>query len=241
MRTKIIMPIIAFIGLSCFVVLGSSPDLVGNFLESVSSSPVAEIFLTKTQTESQISTLPSGEKTQVSQVSSREISGIPNEVSIGELPEYMLYEQVFRLIIIFNDLAKSQEAKGEAVTQFRSYFKDEAKLDAQDDDFLTQTANNFNREIQIIDAQAEVVIEQLRQQYPVGSMPEGQLIQPSPELLKLQEQRNNLALHYRDQIRVLFGDDKFNEFETLVLGSFASTFRAMPVSSIPNGKNQGVE
>ena len=75
---------------------------------------------------------------------------------------------MFRLVISFNDLAKSQEAKGEAVTQFRSYFKDEAKLTAQEDDFLTQTANNFNQEVKIVDSQAEVVIGQLRQQYPIG-------------------------------------------------------------------------
>lgn len=154
-------------------------------------------------------------------------------------PEYILYDQVFSLIVIFKKKAEEQEAKGEAVTQFRSYFKDEAKLTAQEDDFLTQTANNFNQEVRILDAQAEVIIEQLRQQFPIGSLPEGQLIQPSPELLQLQEQRNKLALHHRNQLRDLLGEDKFNEFDNFVKGKFASGFRAMPLSSLPNSQDQG--
>ena len=228
MKTKIIAPLLAFIGLGSLVVLGSSPDLVGNLLES------AKVFFSNTETKTQ----PKQPRQIIAKPLTQEQSTLNQS---KEIPDYILYEQVFSLVITFNDRAKSQEAKGEAVTQFSSYFKDEAKLTAQEDEFLTQTANNFKQDVQIVDAQAEIVIEQLRQQYPIGSLPEGQLIKPSPELLQLQEQRNKLALHYRDQLRVLLGDDKFNEFDRFVLGSFASGFRAMPVSSIPNSKDQGEE
>lgn len=226
MKRKVILGIVSLIGLCSFAVLGSSPEFFKTVLESVQNNSISSAFSNrnaKTETNEEKSPLPA----------------TVQDEKVKEIPEHILYDQVFHLVIVFNDRAKSQEAKGEAVTLFRSYFKDEAQLNAQEDDLLTQTANNFNQEVQVIDAQAEVVIEQLRQQFPVGSTPEEQLIQPSPELLQLQEQRNKLALYYRDQLRVLLGDDKFNEFDNFVKGDFAAGFRVMPVSSILNKTNQG--
>ena len=233
MGKKSIMAIIALIGLSSFVVLGNSSDFVSKILETVKNNPIANVFSSSSQNESEKSSLRNGEHSE--RLLAPE-STVPEEPVI---PDYVLYESVFRMVIMFNEHAKLQEAKGEAVTEFRSYFKNEAKLTSQEDDLLTQTANNYAQDIKVIDAQAEIIIEQLRQQYPAGSISEDQLIQPTPELLQVQEQRNNLALHYKDQLRDLLGDDKFIVFDKFIQGRFASGFRAMPLSSIPNNQDQG--
>jgi hypothetical protein len=234
MKRKLIVPILSLIGLMSFVVLGSSPDLVETILESAKDNPITRIFTqSKNQSESQKSEVKSSKKVQRPEIVQKRMDEQQNEI-----PEYILYERVFRLAIEFDSLAKSQEAKGETVTQFRTYFKDEAKLTSQDDEFLLQTAKQYYQETQFVDAQAEVIIEQLRQQHPVGLLSEGELIKPSPELLQLQEQRNKLALLYRDKLKDLLGEANFNEFNSYVKGSFASGVKLMPVPTTQNTDNQ---
>lgn len=234
MKRKVILGIFALICLSSLVVLGSSPGLVNRLLETVQNNPITRVFSSSADSKLEKSGFRNGKPG-----SERLLA--PGSIVTEEsaIPDYVLYESVFRMVTMFDEQAKLQEAKGEVITEFRSYFKNEAKLTSQEDDLLMQTANNYLQDIQIIDAQAEIIIEQLRQQYSDNSMPADQLIQPTPELLQLQEQRNKLALHYKDQLRDLLGNDRFIEFDKFVQGRFASGFRAMPLSSISNNKTQG--
>ncbi len=237
MKKKLIVPILSLIGLMSFVVLGSSPDLVGIILESAQNNPITRIFSqSKNQSESQKSEVELSKKVRRSENFQQKI-----EEQRSEIPEYILYEKVFRLVIEFDNLAESQKANSEPITPFQTYFKDEAKLISQDDEFLLQTAKQYHQEMQLVDAQAEVVIQQLRQQYPVGSLPEGELIKPSPELLQLQEQRNKLALLYRDKLKNLLGEANFNDFDSFVKGDFASGIKVIPMSTTQDTDNQGGE
>ena len=51
MRKKPLLAIIALIGLSSFVVLGSSPGLIGKILESVQDNPITRAFSPESQTD----------------------------------------------------------------------------------------------------------------------------------------------------------------------------------------------
>lgn len=237
MKKKLIVPIFSLIGLMSFVVLGNSPGLVNTILESAQNNPITKIFIqSKNQSESQKSEVSFSRTLKRPEIIQKGVNKQQNEI-----PEYILYEKVFRLVIEFDSLAESQEENGEPITPFHAYFKDEAKLTAQNDQFLLQAAKQYYQEIQLVDAQAEAVIEQLRQQYPVGSLPEGELIKPSQELLQLQEQRNKVALLYRDKLKDLLGEANFNEFDGFVKGKFALGIKVIPISTLQNTDNQGGE
>ncbi len=157
----------------------------------------------------------------------------------SEIPEYALYEAVFRMVFNLNNLARVQEANGETVTVTNTYFTDEAKLSQQDNDFLALTANSYNEEIKIIDAEAGVEINRLQKQFLTKFDSEQPLIKPSAHLLELQEQRNKLALKYRERLGNLLGEEKFKEFDSFVKTTFALGFKALPVSPLPNADQEG--
>lgn len=233
MRKKSFLVSITLIGLSSFVVLGNSPELITNLFETVQNNPITKVFSSSDE-ESEKLRSTTGER-NLRRLSASESSATEKTA----IPDYVLYESVFRRIIMFEELAKSQEEKGESITELRDYFVNEAELTSQENDLLAQTAADYTQDVKIIDAQAEIIIEQLKQQYPVSSISEGQLIQPTPELLQLQEQRNKLALHYKVKLKDLLGNDRFVEFDKFVQGRFASGFRAMPLTSISNSSGQG--
>ena len=68
MRKKTILAIIALIGLSSFVVLGSSPELVDKLLESLQDNPIIRVFSSDVQTKSRKSSIEFAEKAQKSEI-----------------------------------------------------------------------------------------------------------------------------------------------------------------------------
>ena len=133
-------------------------------------------------------------------------------------------------VVKFREMAEEQASRGEEVTAFHGSFETEGNLNEWQTKILQETSAEYVNAVKIVDGRAEIVTEQLRLQYPLGSMPAGELIKPSPELLRLQDERNKLSLHYRDQLRVILGNDKFEELSKFVLGSFASRFKVMPAA-----------
>jgi len=151
-----------------------------------------------------------------------------NAESVSQIPNHILYDQVFRLVISFKRKAEIQQLQSERVTTFPGYFKEEARLTEQENKILQQVALEFLQEAQPVDDQAAVSIEQLRQ-----TSPDEQQISPPLQLTDLQQQRNALVLHYRDRLNQLLGSGRFGEFDNFVRGSFASGFQAIQDSSAP--------
>lgn len=151
-----------------------------------------------------------------------------NAQTASQIPLCILYNQIFRLVVSFKNKTKTQEVKGESITEFKNYFKDEVRLTDRQNEILEQVAAEFIQEIQPIDARAGVLITQARQAFPNGVVPAGS--QVSSELTNLQTQRNNLALQYRSRLNELLGNDKFNELDNFVQGNFASKFQTTPLT-----------
>lgn len=150
-----------------------------------------------------------------------------------EIPQYVLYEQVFRLTIAFKIKAEADEEGGEEASAFATYFKDKAQLTEPENEILKQVAAEFIQEVQSIDEDAEELIGQLRK----GSSED--YIEPPQELLTLQEERNSVALLYRSQLQTLLGTARFTQFDNFIQGEFASGIQVMPASSNLSSNNQG--
>ena len=210
MKKKLIVPILSLIGLMSFVVLGSSPDLVGIILESAQNNPITRIFSTDTQViqKSNLEPLKNAHQPEIR-------TKMPEEKS--EIPEYVLYEQTFRLVVKFKKKAEEREATGEVAGGLQDYFQKEAKLNDEQTELLQETAARFVEEVSVIDAQARVVIENIRANFSqTQQLNDKKNIEPPAELKELQKKREELALRYRDNLRDSFGADQFQNFQNFV-------------------------
>jgi hypothetical protein len=221
MRKKSILAIIALIGLSSFVVLGSSPGLVGKILESVQDNPITRAFSSESQTD-----LP---KTNVEPSVEVQKSTVPNVASEqkNEVPEYILYEQTFRLVIKFKKKTEELSAKGETNVTLRDYFQKEAKLNDEQTQVLQETAARYMEELSIIDTQARTIIETIRANFAqTQQLPDKKIIEPPAELKELQNKREALALRYRDHLRDSFGPEQFQNFQNFVEQNMRKAIKA---------------
>lgn len=150
-----------------------------------------------------------------------------NAQASSQIPSHILYDQVFRLTISFRRKAEIQQLTGETVTSLPNYFKEEAQLTEQENEILQQVALEFLQEMQPVDDRAVVLIAEAWEAFPDGVVPEGQNVSQPPELFGLQEQRNALALRYRDRLNDLFGSKRFGKFDVFVQGDFASKFQSI--------------
>ena len=148
-------------------------------------------------------------------------------------PEHVLYDQMFRLIVKFKKKAEEQQAKGEQVTPLRDYFQKEAQLDDGQTRVLQDVATRYVEEVSIIDAQAKVIIEDIRARIPKGQpLTDKTILQPPAELKELQQRREELALSYRDHLRESLGPDQFQRFEKFVRQKMTSVITVAPAESL---------
>lgn len=148
--------------------------------------------------------------------------------TVSQIPSHILYDQLFRLAVNFRRKAEEQRLKGESVSSLKDYFKDEAKLSDSQNQILEQTAIEYIQEVEPIDNQARQIIGQIRAQFQDGWVNEGQQVPPPPtELATLQEQRNALALSYREKLQDSLGKENFESFDNFVQKNFAQNFQAI--------------
>jgi hypothetical protein len=144
------------------------------------------------------------------------------------VPDYVLWESVFRLDLSFRRKALDQKLSGETATDLKTYFKDEIGLTPEQDTILRETAIEYLGALQPINAQAVDLIAVLRKSFPDGWVRDGQEAPPPPQaLLDLQGKRNALALTYRDRLANRLGSKAFEQFDDFVKGKFAKNFQSI--------------
>lgn len=153
-----------------------------------------------------------------------------NAQTSSQIPSYVLYDKLFRMIISFKKKAESQEMSGERIISVTNYFKDRANLNEEENQTLQNTALEYTQKIALIDEQARTIIVQTRQAISTGVVSRNQ--PPPAELANLQEQRNQMALLYRDRLKESLGSDGSAKFARYIEGEFASRFESIPLSSI---------
>lgn len=207
MRKTVTLGVISIIVLSTFVVLGNSPNMLGDIFESVQSNSLVKLFAD--------SSLPAPVKpaeTTAKPIRNRVSTVSESFAQMGsDIPDDVLYDTVFRLDVSFRSKASEQRDEGKPPTAFEYYFKDEASLTSEDDLALQQVASEFVQEINSIDAQATKIID-------------GGAVNPDTiaDLSRLQEERNAIALSNRDKLQTLMGETAFRQFDEYVHGGFAA-------------------
>jgi hypothetical protein len=148
----------------------------------------------------------------------------------SRIPDYVLYDKLFRMVNSLKKKSESGKIEIERADALSGYFKQRANLTGEENQILQNTALEFITEVAPIDARAGVVITEARRN--LSNRVAGEERTPPAELVNLQEQRNALALSYRDRLKESLGADAFTRFEEFVQGDFASGFQAIPLSAI---------
>ena len=206
MKKKVLIGILALVGLSSLVVLGSSPEYLSEMFESVQTNPITTIVALsadekKTGLES-ANVIPDRPAASVRSMSSETIK--------SDIPDYVIYDMVFRMDNRGRVKAREQEKIGEMPTAFKYYFKNEAGMTDEEDRILEETALEFLKEVQPIDAEAQKIIE-------AGNKGDETLAL----LSSLQEKRNVVVLSNRDKLANRLGETAFGQFNHFVQRTFA--------------------
>jgi hypothetical protein len=227
MRRKIIIPIIMIIGLGSMVVLGSSPELVGSFLESIKSSPITKVFLPESQSDSKKSTLRNGEKVREAEVFPSENTNVPtntknDDAAITTVPDEIIYFILFKHLIGLKAQAERESVEGKTPLNYIELYKQQANLDDAQSQFLFQTAQDCMDAVKPIDDEAKNAITQARAQFPTGELNSpDDLPLPAKGLDKLQLRKNQMILSYKVVLENYLGTSKFTEFNTFARGKIA--------------------
>jgi hypothetical protein len=141
-----------------------------------------------------------------------DVSSQPQESH--DIPQYVVYSQVFRHIKELHKKADDEERQGRNGEQFRKLYKQMASLDDVQTSQLDQIATETNDEIEKLNARAMQIIKEVRAKHPDGKLAQGELPPTPPaELGELSAKRRDVILQARERIRSVFGEGEFQRFD----------------------------
>lgn len=171
--------------------------------------------------------LPSTAMHQVdNSTSNRVINDVKNSSQKPNVPPEVIYLFLFKEVAAFEEKANEAPGLGEDPEVYRTVYKRLANLTNAQSDFLKKTAAACLKELKFKDETARRIAERLRSDYQKqssqGLAPEVPPV--SPELTKLQTQREAIILKYRDVLKAGM-EDGFSNLESYVENHITSNIK----------------
>ena len=133
------------------------------------------------------------------------------------IPEHVAYQHIFRHLLMLKQKSDDAQKAGKDRSELRHLVRKEAGLDEAQGKLLEAAATQCEAEVAEQDAKARVVINRFRAKFPFGIVPKGaQLPPPPPELAQMQQERNQIILLARDQLRNVLGEEGFAKLDAYV-------------------------
>jgi hypothetical protein len=157
----------------------------------------------------------------------------PVKPAPNNVPEHVVYWHLFHYHNFLMQKADEAERRGEDSSFLRNFYQREAGLDDRQATMLDEIAVQCELDVKAVDAEAKVIVDQVRAKYANSQLkPDETVPPPPPELLALQERRNNLILQARDQLHKALGESAFNDFQTYVREKVASQIKPKSVDTL---------
>lgn len=192
MRKKNLYGFFALVGLGTLAVVGSGLDFVSQTMRSVQYDSAVEVSSPASTPEDLRAKLGIPERRARKQ-----------ESRAADGPETVLWYVVFDFVRQLEIKAAESIRQGKNGNIYSKYFTRQGPLSPENDSILKQTAARYFGDVNPINERARNIIEDAR----AHALPE-----PRDELKKLQTQKDEATLRYRDKIRVDFGEEAFNAF-----------------------------
>lgn len=134
-----------------------------------------------------------------------------------EVPIHVVYDQMFRHIKELNKKADEAARQGKDGEHFRTLYKRLTRLGDPQSQALDRIARAVDREIEPLNKKAVEIIRSIRERHPNGQLAQGELPpEPPAELRVLADQRRQVILQARDELRASIGDETFQRFDDFV-------------------------
>lgn len=154
-----------------------------------------------------------------------------------DVPEYVVYGQVFRHIKELHRKADEEERQGRDGAQFRGLYRRMAKLDERQAALLDQVAADANRDLAKLNARAMQIIGEVRAKHPDGKLAPGeQPPAPPAELAELSARRRDLILQAKERLHSVFGEEEFLRFDKFVKENLKPGIRRLDNQAGPQGR-----
>lgn len=162
---------------------------------------------------------------------------IPRQPDAVEIPEHIVYGQVFRHIKELHKKADEEVRQGRDGSQFLKLYKQMAKLDDRQAALLDQVAAQVNAEVERLDKRAMKIIGELRARHPEGKLAPGeQPPAPPAELAELSAARRDRINEARERLRAVFGEEEFARFNQFVRERVRPGIRRLGDAGAPQGR-----
>lgn len=143
-----------------------------------------------------------------------------------EIPDFVIYRELFRHIKFLKEKAAEKEKKGEDGSSYRNFHKRQAKLDDRQAAALDRVAAQAEAKVERLDKRAKEIINAARAEFPGGRIPEGQTPpEPPAELRAMQDERVGTLMKARDELRAAFGEREFRRFDDYVRENIAKKIK----------------
>jgi len=159
---------------------------------------------------------------------SQEQPGTQAQPQAADIPRHVIYGLLFRERALFKKKALEQESKGADGSFFREFHKKKLKLADDQTAAFDRVADDANREVTKLDKKARKLIDDIRAKHPGGVVKQGEVLPPPPaELTELENQRADVLLQAREQLRAALGDEEFQRLEVLLLADAAERMKVI--------------
>lgn len=134
-----------------------------------------------------------------------------------DVPEDIVYGQVFRHLEELNKKADEEEQKGNNGNKLRNLYKQMARLDDRQARALDKIVRGANQELKKLDHRAKQIIAEGRSRTPGRRLERGQAPPPPPaELSELSQRRKEVIWRAVGELRAEFGEGEFARFADFV-------------------------
>ena len=135
-----------------------------------------------------------------------------------QLPQWILYEQVFKQVVFLDIRADAADQAGRDGSKLRNYYQVKAGLTTAEAALLKARAHAAVTELQTVNRQISSAVITFRAQLPSrGKLSaKAPLPPPSPELQALQHQRDKIMLDGVAALQAGMGADRFRNLDAFV-------------------------
>jgi hypothetical protein len=152
------------------------------------------------------------------------------------VPDHVVYGSLFHKVMHLREKTKELQAQGRIGQKPYFILKREVRISEDQSIALEAIALACWQRVEQQDKKAKAIIAAFRSRFPDGRVPADGPPPPPPELKIMWDERNEMILRARDQLRATFGEEEFARFDNHIKfyhGANTSPITTNPVSRKP--------
>jgi hypothetical protein len=152
--------------------------------------------------------------------------------------DYVVYNFLFHKVVKLSEKTKVLRAQGRIGQAHYFPLQREARLTDHHAAALEAIASACWRQVAQQDEKAKAIINNFQSKFPGGHVPEGGSPPPPPELKRMWEERIEMILSARDQLRATLGEEEFSRFDNRVKYHYGTNKSPVTITAVSRKSKQ---